>query len=176
MRTIIFIAFALFILAFPSQILAQANEDIVDYYSKLNFNDANVDDSRWSDEHIRQSAEQMYADVMQMVTETYERTYAENMAIMEQIIANVEADAERTMQALLEIAAQSYANALAQGYSNVAAQQVAVGNINSLVQTNASLSALTPGISLQISNNWPNGGSYYYQHSDGSTSNWGSRY
>ena len=177
MKTFLFSAFTLFTFTITAQaVQAHADDDIFDYYSNLQFNDATVDDSLWSDEYIQQSADQMYHEVMQMVTETYERTYAENMAIMEQIIANAEADAERTMEALLEIAAQTYANALAQGYSDIAAQQVAVSNINALAQTNSSLSVLTPSISLQISNNWPNGGNYYYQHSDGSTSNWGVKY
>lgn len=177
MRTLLFcLSTFLFLAMAVRPVQAQADDEIVNYYNSLNFNDTAVDDSLWSDEYIRQSADQLYNEVMQMVTETYERTYEENMAIMEQIIANAEADAERTMEALLEIAAQTYANALAQGYSDIAAQQAAVSNLNALAQTNSSLSVLTPGISLQISNNWPNGGNYYYQHSDGSTSNWGVKY
>jgi hypothetical protein len=172
---------ALFFFVFTAQVQAQGYDDVMSRYSNMDFNNPNT----WSQESKQTydkynnmefnmnnpEVKKAYDDLMQRVTETYNRTVAENTEIMNQIIANAEANAKVVEKQLLAIGAQTYANALASGYSNIAAQKLAVSNINSLAQTNSSLSGIGSSMSSSIMNNWPNGGSYYYVK-NGQHSNW----
>lgn len=171
-----FIAFAaalvFALLFFAGKIGAQTNEDYsqeaINQNAQAMYNDLM---QYASQEAINQNAQTMYSELMQLVNETYEQTYKEAMQIANAILIKAEQDAQIMQQELLTIGVQAYLEALTYGYSEVQAQQLAVGSINNIAAANSAFNSFSHQINMSIMDNWPNGGNYYYIR-NGVKTNW----
>ncbi|OWY20284.1 hypothetical protein C7N43_21220 [Sphingobacteriales bacterium UPWRP_1] len=117
-----------------------------------------------------------YNELMDMVNRSYEETYAEYMQLFEQIIADANANAKVIEAQLIAQGQAVYQQALASGYSNAVAQQMAVSTVGNIASTNAITNSFGHDLTMKIMNNWPNGSGALYKYADGSIGNWATRY
>jgi hypothetical protein len=117
-----------------------------------------------------------YNELMEMVNQSYEETYTYWMGRYEEIIANANANAKVMEAELIAHGQAVYAQALANGMSNVAAQNMAVNTIGNLASSNSITNSFGHNLTMSIMNNFPNGSGALYKYADGSVGNWATKY
>lgn len=124
----------------------------------------------------RENEQLYYEQAMDMVNRSYEESYAYYSELFNQIIANAEADATKMQAELMAQGQLVYQQALAKGYSDAQAQQMAVGTIGNIASTNNITSGFGHNLTMSIMNNYPNGSGTLYKYADGSVSNWATKW
>lgn len=117
-----------------------------------------------------------YNELMDMVNRTYEETYAQYMQLFNQIIADANANAKVIEAQLIAQGQAVYQQALASGYADAVAQQMAVSTVGNIASTNNITNSFGHDLTMKIMNNWPNGSGALYKYADGSVGNWATRY
>lgn len=124
----------------------------------------------------RENEQLYYEQAMDMVNRSYEESYAYYSELFNQIIANAEADATKMQAELMAQGQLVYQQALAKGYSDAQAQQMAVSTIGNIASTNNITSGFGHNLTMSIMNNYPNGSGTLYKYADGSVSNWATKW
>ena len=124
----------------------------------------------------RENEQLYYEQAMDMVNRSYEESYAYYSELFNQIIANAEADATKMQAELMAQGQLVYQQALAKGYSDAQAQQMAVSTIGNIASTNNITNGFGHNLTMSIMNNYPNGSGTLYKYADGSVSNWATKW